>query len=213
VNAEDIAAGRWKQIRQAREQIRQAEAAQAASSARLHELRSEIPQAEKRDREALGAALVAGKAEPRPEAEQLRAELVAEERRNDALIGAVERARGEIGRQVGQHRSGWYQEAVRDLGRGKGRYLDAISELEQAREALSSAASLCVWVSGGGSPVVEAATNALSGRLGDASGNRGLGFDVVIAELRADAEHLTAHPVEHDEPASRPNLGLIKRAS
>jgi hypothetical protein len=213
VNAEDLAAARWKQIRQAREQIRQAEAAHAASSARLDELRSAIPEAERRDREALGEAIVAGKAEPKPEAEQLRAELAAEERRNDALTGAVERARGEIGRQVEQNRSGWYRDTVRDLSQAGKRYTDAISELEQARETLSSAASLCVWISSGGSPVAEAATNTLSGRLGDVSGQAGMGFSAVVAELRADAEHLVAHPAEYDEPASRPNLGLIKRAS
>jgi hypothetical protein len=92
------------------------------------------------------------------------------------------------------------------------RYTAAISELEAAREAASDAASLCVWIAGGGDPVADAASDPLSGRLGlDASGRGAMSFSAVLAELRADAEHLTAHPVEHDQPPGRVAWELIRR--
>lgn len=213
MNAEDLAAGRWKPIKRAREQIAKSEAALMASHDRLKELRREIPAAARRDREALGAALVEGTSEPKPEAEQLRAELVAEERRNEALAAAVDWARAGIRRQVEQNQRSWHRDALGQLSGAEKSYLAAISDLEAARQALSDAASLCVWISGGGAPVAEAATEVLSGRLGDASGRSGMGFSAVLAELRADAAHLTAYPAGFDEPGPRPAWQLIKRAA
>lgn len=213
MNAEDLAAGRWKPIKQAREKIAKSESVLTASHDRLEKLRREIPAAEGRDRKALGAALVEGTSEPEPEAEQLRAELVAEERRNEALAAAVDWARAGIRRQVEQHRRSWHRDALGELGRAEKSYLATINDLETARQALSDAASLCVWISGGGAPVTEAATEVLSGRLGDASGRSGMGFSAVLAELRADAAHLTAYPAGFDEPAPHPAWQLIRRAA
>jgi hypothetical protein len=202
VNAEDLAADRWKPIKQAREQIAKSEAALAASRTRLEELRSVIPATEARDREALGAALVDGKNEPTPEAEQLRTELAAEERRNDALQAAVERARGEIGRRVQQNKSGWYRLTLGDLTKAEGRYLAAIDELGAARDGLSDAASLLRWISAGGAATAEAANDSLAGRVGTDIANPGppVSFSATIAELRRDAQRLSDSPAELEDP-------------
>jgi hypothetical protein len=72
VNPQDLAAARFKPIRQALERIAKAEAACAKSTARREELRSSIGAAEHRDRRALGRALVDGKSEPLSEAAKLR---------------------------------------------------------------------------------------------------------------------------------------------
>ena len=68
MNPEDLAASRWKPIRQAREHTAKAEHALARSLARIEELRGQIGPAELRDRQTLGAAIVAGGAEPASEA-------------------------------------------------------------------------------------------------------------------------------------------------
>jgi chromosome segregation ATPase len=213
MNAEDIAAERWKPIRQAREEIAKAEARLAVSHTQLEKLRAELPRAEAEDRRALGEAIVAGRSEPKPKAEKLRAELAAEKRRNDALMDAVRQAHGEIGRQVEQNRASWHRDALMELGKAQSRYTDAIAELEAARDALSGEASLCVWVSSGSASVAEAASDPLSGRVGiDAAGKSAMSFSQVLEELRRDAEHLAAHPVEHDEPAGHLAWERIRRA-
>lgn len=83
VAPQDIAAGRFKLIRQAQQGLAKAEAIFAKSVARREELRREIGPAERRDREALGQAIVDRKPEPAGESEKLEAELEREERRAD----------------------------------------------------------------------------------------------------------------------------------
>jgi chromosome segregation ATPase len=107
VNPEDAAAGRFKEIRQARERIAKAEAVRAESLARLEELRGQIGPAEWRDREALGQALVDGKPAPASEAEKLKAELAQAERNYEAVLQAVQDASEQIGRLVRDNRERW----------------------------------------------------------------------------------------------------------
>jgi hypothetical protein len=78
---EDLAASRFRPIRQARDRIAKSEAAHAESVARLERLRAELGPAERRDREARGQALVDGKSEPASVAAKLKAPLEQEERR------------------------------------------------------------------------------------------------------------------------------------
>ena len=107
MNPENLAASRWKPIRQAREHTAKAEAACAESSARLEQLRGQVGAAERRDRQTLGAALVDGKAAPASEAERLKGKLAQEERNREALTQAVGDAHGQTGRLVRDNREAW----------------------------------------------------------------------------------------------------------
>jgi hypothetical protein len=108
-----------KPIRRAREQIAKAQGAHARSSARLEELRGQIGPAEHRDREALGRALVDGKAEPASEAAKLKQELEREERRLEALADAVQAADGQIAKAVDANRGDWRRQAMQELSRSR----------------------------------------------------------------------------------------------
>ncbi len=207
MNPESLAATRWKEIRRAHEQITKAQTAQAKSQARLEELRDQIGPAEFRDRAALGQALVDGKAEPASEAAKLKAELEQEERNGEALALAVQSAHGRIAELVAANRREWRKEALRELSRAVARYRAAITEVEDAREALSSEATLVTWLDSGAG--VDAATDLLGGRVGtDASGRSPVSFSRMLEELRADAEHLAGYPATHDDPPAEPRLEL-----
>jgi hypothetical protein len=205
LNPESLAATRWKEIRRAHEQITKAQTAQAKSQARLQELRVLIGPAELRDRAALGQALVEGKAEPASEAAKLKAELEQEERNAEALALAVQSAHGQVAELVAANRREWRKEALRELSRKVARYKDAITEVEDAREALSSEATLVTWLDSGAG--VDAATDLLGGRVGtDASGRPPMSFSRMLEELRADAERLAGYPASHDDPPAEPRL-------
>lgn len=207
MNPESLAATRWKEIRRAHEQITKAQTAQAKSQARLQELRVLIGPAELRDRAALGQALVEGKAEPASEAAKLKAELEQEERNAEALALAVQSAHGQVAELVAANRREWRKEALRELSRKVARYKDAITEVEDAREALSSEATLVTWLDSGAG--VDAATDLLGGRVGtDASGRPPMSFSRMLEELRADAERLAGYPASHDDPPAEPRLEL-----
>jgi hypothetical protein len=207
LNPESLAATRWKEIRRAHEQITKAQTAQAKSQARLQELRDDIGPAEFRDRAALGQALVDGKAEPASEAAKLKAELEQEERNAEALALAVQSAHGRIAELVAANRREWRKETFRELSRKVARYKDAITALEDAREALSSEATLVTWLDSGAG--VDAATDLLGGRVGtDAVGRPPVSFSRMLEELRADAERLAGYPASHDDPPAEPLLEL-----
>jgi hypothetical protein len=122
-------------------------------------LRGQIGPAELRDRAALGQALVEGKAEPASEAAKLKAELEQEERNAEALALAVQSAHGQVAELVAANRREWRKETLRELSRAVARYRDAITEVEDAREALSSEATLVTWLDGGAG--LDAATDQL----------------------------------------------------
>jgi hypothetical protein len=207
LNPEDSAASRHKEIRQTHTQLEKVRAAQAKSQARLQELRAKIGPAERRDREALGQALVAGKAEPASEAAKLRAELEQEERNAEALALTVQSAHGRIAELVAANRVEWRKEAMRELSRKVARYRDAITEVDEAREALSSEATLVTWLDSGAG--VDAATDLLGGRVGtDAGGHSPVSFSRTLEELRADAERLAGYPASRDDPPAEPRLEL-----
>ena len=197
----DLAAVRFRPVRQALERIAKAEAAHAESVGRLEQLRAAVGPAEHRDREALGQALVDGRAEPASEAAEIQAELEHEERRGEALRLAVDAARQQIGQLVTEHRCSWRRQAMRELAKAKARYENAISELGAAREGLSDEASLVGWLDSGSSAA--AASDPLGGRIGlDAARRPAVSFARTLEELRQDCEHLAAHPVTRDDPAS-----------
>jgi hypothetical protein len=207
LNPESLAATRWKEIRQAHERIAKAQRAQAKSQARLQELRGQIGPAEHRDRAALGQALVEGKAEPASEAAKLKAGLEQEERNAEALALAVESAHGQVAELVAANRREWRKETLREFSRAVARYKEAITEVEDAREALSSEATLVTWLDSGAG--VDAATDQLGGRVGtDASGRAPVSFSRMLEELRADAERLAGYPASHDDPPAEPRLEL-----
>jgi hypothetical protein len=133
VNPEDTAAGRHKEIRQARERIANTEAAHAKAISRLEELRGLLLPAEARDRSALAAPLVDGKRGP--EAEEIGAEITRQELRVEALMLAADDARKQIGKLVAENRDS--------------RYTDAIAELEAARAGLVDEATLITWLDSG----------------------------------------------------------------
>ena len=91
---------------QAREHIAKAEQAHASAAARLEELRGKVGPAERRDRQRLGEALIAHKSEPTSEAEHLKAEVVRQEARVEALRGSTALARAQIPKLVDVNRAG-----------------------------------------------------------------------------------------------------------
>jgi hypothetical protein len=195
MNVEDLAASRWKPIRQAHEQIAKATAAHARSSARLEELRGQVGPAERRDRDALGRALVDGKSEPASEATLLAVEIECEERRLEALAVAVQDAHGQIGKVVDANRGDWRRQAMQELSRAQRRYTGVIDELAVAREGLDDEAALLGWLSSGVG--VAATLDTLGGR----GVNGALSFRRVLEELRRDADAIAVHPaVHHPDP-------------
>jgi hypothetical protein len=142
---------------------------------------------------------------PASQAAKLKTELEQEERNAEARALAVQSARGQIAKLIAANRCDWRKQAIRELSRGVTRYKDAITELAAAREALTSEASLVVWLDSGAG--VEAAFDALGGRLGtDASGRPPMSFSRTLEELRRDCEHLAEHPATHGDPAAEPRL-------
>jgi hypothetical protein len=198
VNPEDAAAARHKEIRRAREETAKAEAALVEARSRLDELRGELPKAEFRDRERLGEALIANKSEPASEAEKVRMEIARQELRVEALQSVAAKARGQIPNLVERNRQAWSKQGRRELSRLQQRYLDAIGELEAAREALVDVATMISWLG--------------SGNLGEAT--TGLAVDRMLAELRNDAERLAAHPdIPRGGPQPEPRFELATGAS
>jgi hypothetical protein len=209
MNPEDAAAERFKPIRQAREHIAKAEQAHAAALARLEELRGELGPAERRDRERLGEALVANRSEPPAEAEQLKAEVVRQEARVEALRDQTALARARIPRLVDAHRGSWLGKSRQELSREQRRYAAAIEELQAAREALSDVATLIGWLQRG--DVAEAATDSLAGRSStNPNGPPVLAFSRVLEALREDVEHLTRQPARGDAPELRLDTARVK---
>jgi chromosome segregation ATPase len=184
MNPADEAIRRWKPFRAASEQVARADAAWQEAQAKLRELRDELGPAEARDELALGRALLASKPEPKSEADLIREQIAAQERR----VSALERARAETQEQptavIRENRSAWHRQAIGETVKARTRYEAAIAELDAARDNLSSIVTLAEWVSSGGAHFAEAANDRLSG-------GGSLGFGQVLTALRADLEHLT----------------------
>jgi hypothetical protein len=171
--------------------------AHARSRARVEELRARVGPAEHRDRQALGAALVDGKAAPASEAEKLKAELAQEEQNLEALTQAVGDAYGQTGRLVRDSRDAWRGQTLRELGKAKSRYEEAIAELEAAREGLRNEATLLNWLS--------------AGDIGETSSS--LAFTGTLDELRRDCEYLAdVHLFTRDARIPEPQWQLAHGA-
>jgi hypothetical protein len=206
-NPQDLAAARWGPVRRAETCVAEAERKYGASRARVQQLEAEIGPAEHRDRQALGRALVDGKPEPASEAAELKSELEQEQRRADALARAVEDARNDIRATVAANKGKWRHQTMQQLATAQRRYLDAIDELDAARDALSDQAALVAWIDTGAGTA--AASDPLGGRIGHGStGRQPLSFARVLEELRADATAIAQHPVTRDDPAAEPKLEL-----
>jgi hypothetical protein len=120
-----------------------------------------------------------------------------------ALLAASERARGEIGRQIAENKNAWYRQALRELGKNERRYQDAITELADARDALSGAASLCVWLSSEGAATAEAA------KLRGIEFRRDLGMRTCpTCIVKARTAERAVRPAPTAPTPSRPALGL-----
>jgi hypothetical protein len=194
MNPADEAIQRWKPYRSASEQVAKANDTWQEAQAKLRELRDELDPATARDELALGRALLASKPEPKSEADAIRAQITAQERR----VSALERARAEtqegLTAVIQENRNAWYRQTLGETVKARTRYQAALAELEAARENLSSVVTLGEWVSSGGASFAEAANDRLAG-------GGSLGFGEVLAALRADLEHLTYFDhTEGDQP-------------
>jgi hypothetical protein len=198
LNPEDAAAARHKEIRRAREETVRADDALVEARSRLEQLRGQLFTAELRDRERLGEALIANKSEPASEAEKVRTDIAQQELRVEALQSAGVKARGQIPKLVERNRQAWSKQARQELSRLEQLYLDAISEVQAAREALVDVATMISWLE--------------SGDMGEAT--TGLDIDRILAELRNDAERLAAHPdTPRGGPEPKPRFELATGAS
>jgi hypothetical protein len=194
MNPTDLATRLWKPFRSASEHVAKALDAHQEAQRRLAELRAELAPAEARDELELGKALLASKKEPKPEADAIREQISAQERRVSALERAYRDAQEQLTATIQENRRDWHRDAMRALAKARERYTRAVDELELAREDLSSAATLCEWVSSGGAATADAANDRLSG-------DGALGFNEVVMALRADLEHLALYDsTEGDVP-------------
>jgi hypothetical protein len=201
MNAEDLAASRFRPIRAAREQIAKTEGAHRKAAEGLEELRGRLPHAVSRDRSALAAALVDGQREPASEAEEIEAEIVRQEQRVEALRLAAGEARGRVRTLARDNCKAWRGQALRELTQAKRRYFETIEELAASRQALSDEASLVGWLDSGVG--AEAANDQLGGPPSHADGRAPLSFSAVLEELRRDGEHLAGFPDTRSDPEPR----------
>jgi len=206
MNPTDLAARRWKPYRIAQERVEKAFTAWQEARTRLEQLRSELIPAERDDQLALGRALLNDKPEPASKAAQIQEEIRTQQRRVAALERAHADAQEQVVGEIAKHKSSWHRETLTEISKAGRRYEAALTELEGARENLSSAAGLSVWVISRGAAAGEPANDRLSGDSG------GLGFTQVLKALRADLEHLTYFdPLERETPV-RVALERIQRA-
>jgi hypothetical protein len=214
VNPASLAAGRWKVFRQAQERVEQASRAHKLAVAKLEELRAQEAPTALADRQALGAALVDGKAEPEPQTVKLQNEIVSQERRVAALLAAIDDANAQLAATITSNRAAWHRDAVRATARAAGRYERAIEELDASRQALSDEVGLAEWCASGGAAFGEAANDALAGRTFTRPGEPPpLSFTKVIATLREDIKYLSEWSAL-DREIDTPTLdwALIRRA-
>ena len=116
-----------------------------------------------------------------------------EERNLEALTQAVTDAYGQIGRLVRENREAWLGQTLRERGKEKRRYEEAIAELEAAREGLKNLATLLNWLS--------------TGDISETSSP--LAFTRTLEELRRDCEHLAdAQPATRNERIPEPQWQL-----
>src|SRR5512133_2123268 len=205
---EDLARSRFKPVAKVFEKIARLGTELAETRARVEQLQNEQAAAAHRDRQAYAAALSEGKGKPSSREEaKVAAELEEAELKAEALSLAVDSALDERAKLLDRNRSGWRRQSIRELAKAKGRYESAIAELEAARDALSGEATLIAWLDSGA--IAEAASDPLGGRVGtDATGRPAISFSRTLEELRQDAEHLAAHPVNRDDRAAEPRLTL-----
>jgi uncharacterized protein YukE len=204
MNPADLAR-RWKPYRIAVERADKAAKALQEARSRLDQLRSELGPAEAEDQLALGRALLDGKAEPASRVAQIHEEIRAQERRVAALERALAETHEQIAAVIAEHKSSWRRESLTGISKAGVRYQAALTELEDARENLSSAVGLNEWVSAGGAAAGEPANDRLAG-------NGSLGFSQVLAALRADLEHLTYFDGLERETPMRVAFERIQRA-
>jgi hypothetical protein len=211
MNPEDVARSRFRPMAKVYEKTTRLAAELQETRAQVERLTTEQAAAAHRDRLAYAAALSEGKGRPAScEEAKVSAELEDAELKADALTLALDAAFDERARLIEQNRSGWRRQSMRELARARSRYESAITELEQARDALSGEATLITWLDSGAS--ADAASDPLGGRIGtDARGRPALSFGRTLEELRRDVEHLASFPASHDDPASEPKLELAWR--
>jgi hypothetical protein len=193
MNPTDLAR-RWKPYKTAMERAEKAAAALQEARTRLDQLRSALGGAEAKDQLALGRALLDGKTEPPSRVAQIHEEIGAQERR----VSALERAHAEANEQtvsvIAEHKSSWRRETLSEITKAGTRFEAALTELENARDHLSSVVGLNIWVASGGAAAGEPANDRLAG-------SGALGFSQVLAALRADLEHLTYFDsLEREQP-------------
>jgi hypothetical protein len=210
-NPEDLARSRFKPVARALEKIARLGTELAETRAQVEQLTNERKDAAQRDRQSYANAIIQGKAKPSSHEEaKVAAELEDAELKAEALALAVDAAFDERAKLLEQNRSSWRRQSMRELARARSRYESAITELEQARDALSGEATLISWLDSGAN--AEAASDPLGGRTGtDAHGRQPMSFVRTVEELRRDAEHLAEFPVARDDPIAEPRHELAWR--
>jgi hypothetical protein len=208
---EDLARLRFKPVAKVYEKISRLGAELQETRAQVERLETEQAAAAHRDRLAYAAALSEGKGKPSGCKEaKVSAALGDCELRAEALALACDAAFDERARLIEQNRSGWRRQSMKELSRAKTRYESAITELEQARDALSGEATLITWLDRGAS--ADAASDPLGGRIGaDAHGRQPMSFVRTLEELRGDCQHLAEFPVARDDPVAEPRRELSWR--
>jgi hypothetical protein len=195
---ESLAQGRFKPLAKVDEKVARLSRDLAEARQSVTNLETKQAIAARRDKQAYAAALSEGKGRPsKREEPKVTAELEDMGLRAEALRLAVDSALDERAKLLKANHPLWRRQTQRELERASSRYERAISELESARDGLSDEAALVGWLDG--HPGVEAASDQLGGRVGDAEGRAPLSFTAVVAELRRDGAAIAAHPATRHE--------------
>jgi chromosome segregation ATPase len=207
---ESLASERFRELRKVDEKIQKLWKDLAEAREAVGILENERAAAAQRDKRAYATALSEGEGRPAKREEgKVAAELEESELRAEALKLAIDSMLDERSKLLEQNHPIWRLKAMRTLAAARTRYMDAIVELDAARDSLSDEAALVGWLDGGAG--ITAAVDSLGGRVGnDANGRPPLSFAAVLDELRRDAEHLVAHPVIRDDPVGEPRFELAR---
>ncbi len=142
-------AERHKPYRQAEERHRRALEAQTQADERVEKLERELRDAEDRDRQQLGDALIDGAKPAAAAAPKIGEKLEQAKTEQQAVAYAASRAGEELDRLPAENRDAWLRQAKADFQQARGDYEAALEAWIAARERLAVEASLVGFLATG----------------------------------------------------------------
>ena len=137
----------WPEMQKAKENYERLKAEQRAAQQRLGSLRRKREQAVEADRIALAKALKEGADEPtEAKVDQIDKELLARNRRLEALERALDDAEADVLAVVDEHRDEWLEEVSATVDAAYEKYAEAVEAFAAVTDSVYSAWALWRWV-------------------------------------------------------------------